>query len=138
MLRGKKRVWLSFALAMTTFLGSCYIYGTLEQKHVLQTHFLLMKFLAAGDGERAYSLTTSDYRANHTLQEFQTEFVYYKGQSISDVKDPLVLSCCSFGTAEIYAWESPGMFEFLNGPSFHYRKENGQWRFTGETNHYLD
>jgi hypothetical protein len=97
-----------------------------------------MKCLAAGHSEHAYTLTTSDYRANHTLQEFTMSFAYIKGQSVGDVKEPFVISCCAFGRAEIHAWEDPGWFQFLNGPSFYYRKENGQWRFTGETDYSMD
>ena len=97
-----------------------------------------MKFLADGDSEQAYALTTSRYRANHTLEEFEKKFAFMKGMMVASVKDPLVLSCCSFGSAEIYVWKSPGWFEFLNGPSFHYSKENGEWRFTGEMGYSMD
>jgi hypothetical protein len=97
-----------------------------------------MKFLAEGDSAQAYALTTSNYRANHSLQEFEKSFGYIKGMKVAEVKEPLVLSCCSLGTAEIYVWENPGWFEFLNGPIFYYGKEDGQWRFTGETAYSMD
>lgn len=138
MLSRRKQVWLLLILALAAMWGGCYVHGRLEQRYVLQTHFSLMKFLADGDSECAYALTTSDYRANHTLEEFKPRFAYMKGWSVADVKDPLVLSCCAFGAAEIYVWEDPGWFEFLNGPSFHYSKEDGEWRFTGETDYSMD
>jgi hypothetical protein len=96
-----------------------------------------MTLLVEGESEKAYRLTTNDYRANHTLQDFQTKFADIKGDKLFLAKDPSILSC-SLNSAEIYAWHEPGFFELLNGPSFFYRKEEGQWRFTGETKLYLD
>ncbi|HKU74811.1 MAG TPA: hypothetical protein VJR02_12945 [Pyrinomonadaceae bacterium] len=138
MVSRRKRGCLLFVLALVVLWGGCYVHGRLEQRFVLQTHFRLMRFLADGDTAQAYALTTNRYRKNHTLQEFETKVAFMKGKSVAEVKDPLVLSCCTFGNAWIHAWPNPGWFEFLNGPSFNYSKEDGEWRFTGEMDYSMD
>lgn len=93
--------------------------------------------LVKGDSQQAYGLTTNEYRAHHTLREFEQDFADIKDDEQFLAKDPSVLSF-SLKSAEIYAWRDPGWFALLNGPSFFYRKEDGHWRFTGKTELYLD
>lgn len=96
-----------------------------------------MTLLVAGDFAQAYGLTTNEYRMSHTAEEFQSTFGHFKGDSLYSPRSPTVISF-GFNSAEVYAYDDPGLFELLNGPSFFYRKEQGQWRFTGEQSNYLD
>ena len=97
-----------------------------------------MELLVAGDSEQAYRLTTNEYQASKSLRQFQEDFRHIKGDNLYLTKEPVILSCYA-GYAEIFAWQhTGGLFDFLNGPSFYYRKEGGEWRFTGEGSHYLD
>ena len=112
-------------------------YRRVEEESLLRAHSGLMRLLVAGDFEQAYRLTTDEYRAAHTVGEFQSTFRHYKEDKPCLTQSPTVLSL-GFFSAEVYAYEAPGILELLNGPSFFYRKERGQWRFTGETAHYLD
>ena len=112
-------------------------YRRAEEESLLRAHSGLMRLLVAGDFEQAYHLTTDEYRAAHTAGEFRSTFRHHEGDTRYSPNSPTVLSL-GFFSAEVYAYEVPGFFEFLNGPSFFYRKERGQWRFTGEGAHYLD
>ena len=112
-------------------------YRRVEEESLLRTHSGLMALLVAGDYERAYRLTTDEYRAAHTVGEFQSIFRDYEGDKSYLTQSPTVLSL-GFFSAEVYAYEVRSLFEFLNGPSFFYRKERGHWRFTGRAAHYLD
>jgi hypothetical protein len=133
-----RRALLIWVVAVVALLSSCYVRREFDKKAVLKTHFLVMELLVAGKSEEAYGLTTNDYRATHSLREFHDDFAHVKNDPLYLTKTPTILSC-SFGSAEIFAWpHTGGMFEFLNGPSFYYRKENGEWRFTGDGSHYLD
>jgi hypothetical protein len=133
-----RRIWLISIVVVAVLVSSCYIHREFEKKAVLKTHFRVMELLVAGNGEEAYKLTTNDYRADHSLGQFQEDFAYLKNDKLYLAKEPTILSCFA-GSAEIFAWgHTGGMFDFLNGPSFYYRKERGEWRFTGEGNHYLD
>ncbi len=96
-----------------------------------------MTLFVAGDFQQAYRVTTNEYRASHTAEEFQSTFSHFKGDLLYLSSSPTVISF-GFNSAEVYAHEDSGFFELLNGPSFFYRKEQGQWRFTGEQSHYLD
>ena len=132
------RIWLVCIVATVALLSSCLVHREFEKKAVLRTHFRLMELLVAGDIEQAYRLTTSDYQAANSLRQFQEDFRYVNGDNLYLTKEPVILSCY-LGSAEIFAWpHTGGLFDFLNGPSFHYRKEKGEWRFTGETSQYLD
>ena len=134
----RREIWVICVVAVVALATSCYVRREFDKKAVLKTHFRVMELLVAGNSEEAYQLTTTQYRASHSLREFQEEFRDLKGDKLYLTKDPLVLSC-SFGAAEIFAYpHTGGMFDFLNGPSFYYRKENGEWRFTGEGSTYLD
>jgi hypothetical protein len=124
--------------AGAALVSTCYVHREVQKKNVLRAHLRLMELLVAGNNEEAYGLTTSDYRAAHSLREFQEDFAYIKNDNLYMTKEPTILSCY-FGSAEIFAWpHGGGWLEFFNGPSFYYRKEKGEWRFTGETSHYLD
>lgn len=114
-------------------------YRRAEEESLLRTHSGLMRLLVAGDFEQAYRLTTDEYQSEHTVGEFQSDFRHYQGNnSVPHVShSSTVLSLGPF-SAEVYTGEVRSLFEFLNGPSFFYRKERGQWRFTGETALYLD
>lgn len=112
-------------------------YRRAEEQSVLRTHSGLLALLVAGDYERAYRLTTDEYRAAHTVGEFQARFRHYEGEKHYLKRSPTVLSL-GLRSAEVYADEVRSLIEFLNGPSFFYRKERGQWRFTGEVAHYMD
>ena len=134
----RRQALLIWIVAVVALLSSCYVRREFDKKAVLKTHFRVMELLVAGKSEEAYGLTTNDYRATHSLREFQEDFADLKNDKLYLTKEPTIISC-SFGSAEIFAWpHGGGMFEFLNGPSFYYRKENGEWRFTGEGDHYLD
>lgn len=138
MTRYSRRVWVSLAIVLVALISSCYVHREFEKRDVLKTHLRLMELLVAGKTEEAFQLTTSDYRAANSLSGFQAEFAHVKGDKLYLTKEARVLSCYA-GSAEIFAWpHTGGMFDFLNGPSFYYRKENGEWRFTGEGSHYLD
>ena len=133
-----RRVWVSAAIVLVVLFASCYVHREFEKRDVLKTHLRVMELLVAGKTEDAYQLTTSAYRAANSLSQFQEEFAYLKGDKLYLTKEATILSCYA-GSAEIFAWpHTGGMFAFLNGPSFYYRKENGEWRFTGEGSHYLD
>ena len=134
----RRQRWLICVVAVIALGSSCYVRREFEKKAVLKTHFRVMELLVSGRTEEAYGLTTSDYRSTHSLREFQEDFANLKDDKLYLTKQPIILSC-SFGSAEIFAYpHTGGMFDFLNGPSLFYRKENGEWRFTGEGNHYLD
>ena len=133
-----RRVWLISVVVLTALLAGCYVHREFEKKALLKTHLRVMELLVAGNSDEAYQFMTSEYRAGHSLREFQEDFADLKGDKLYLTKEPTILSCYA-GSAEIFAWPHyGGMFEFLNGPSFYYRKENGEWRLTGEGNHYLD
>ena len=112
-------------------------YRRAGEESLLRAHTGLMTLLVAGDFERAYQLTTDEYRANHTVEEFRFIFRDYERDKFHLQRSPTVLSFGLF-SAEVFADEVPGAFEFLNGPSFSYRRERGQWRFTGKVVNYLD
>jgi hypothetical protein len=133
----RQRVWLFSILGVVLLVGGFVIYREIEKRSVLKTHSQLMALLVEGKNEEAYRLTTRDYQTRHSLQEFAADLADLKNDRLYLTPEPTILSCY-FGSAEIFAWRHEGMFEFLNGPSFYYRKEDGQWRFTGETSHYLD
>lgn len=131
-------MWLIYVVVLVALLSGCYVHREVQKRNVLRTHFRVMELLVAGDAEQAYQLTTNKYRAENSLKQFQEDFAHLKGDNLYLTKEPTIISC-SFGSAEIFAWpHGGGMFEFFNGPSFYYRKENGEWRFTGEGSHYLD
>ena len=134
----KRQVWVLATVAVVALLSGCYVHREFEKRDALAAHFRLMQLLVQGDTEQAYGLTTNDYRATHSLREFAEDFADLKGDQLYLTSTPTILSC-SLGAAEIFAYpHTGGMFDFLNGPSFHYRKEAGQWKFTGETDQYLD
>jgi hypothetical protein len=134
----RREIWVICVVAFVALASSCYVRREFDKKAVLKTHFQVMELLVAGKSEEAYGLTTNNYRSTHSLSEFQKDFADLKGDKLYLTKEPIVLSCY-LGSAEIFAYpHTGGMFDFLNGPSFYYRKENGQWRFTAEGNHYLD
>jgi hypothetical protein len=134
----RRHVWGFAAVAVVALLSGCFVHREFERRDALAAHSRLMRLLVQGDTEKAYGLTTNDYRATHSLQEFQGDFADLKGDQLYLTSAPTILSCW-VGAAEIFAYpHTGGMFEFLNGPSFHYRKEAGQWKFTGETDQYLD
>ena len=112
-------------------------YRRVEEESLLRTHSGLMALLVAGDYERAYRLTTDEYRAAHTVGEFQSIFRDYEGDKSYLTQSPTVLSL-GFFSAEVYAYEVRSLFEFLNGPSFFYRRERGRWRLTGKVVNYMD
>jgi hypothetical protein len=134
----KRHIWVLAAVAVVALLSGCLVHREFEKRDALAAHFRLMQLLVQGDTEKAYRLTTNDYRATHSLQEFREDFADLKGDQLYLTSAPTILSC-SLGAAEIFAYpHTGGMFDFLNGPSFHYRKEAGEWKFTGETDQYLD
>ena len=131
-------IWVSGIVALAALISGCYVHREFEKRTVLKTHFRVMELLVAGNSEEAYQLTTSEYRSAHSLRQFQEEFAHVRNDNLYLTKEPVILSCYA-GSAEIFAWpHTGGMFDFLNGPSFYYRKENGEWRFTGDGSHYLD
>ena len=132
--RGHLFVCTAAGVALLCFGWTAY--RRAEEQSLLRTHSGLMALLVAGDYERAYRLTTDEYRAAHTVGEFQSVFRHYEGENYL-TRSSTVLSL-GLGSAEVYADEVRSLVEFLDGPSFFYRKERGQWRFTGEVAHYMD
>ena len=137
-LRLRRHLWLLWMVVGASLLYAGWsAYRRVGEASLLRTHSELMALLVAGDFEQAYRLTTGEYRARHTVGEFRAAFGHYRGESHYLPRSPTVISFGLF-SAEVYAYEDPGLFQFLNGPSFYYRREGGRWRFTGEGAHYLD
>lgn len=128
------RLWI--LLGITLLATAWFIYRHCEKRVLLHTHINLMKFLDEGNFKEAYKLTTEEYRSTHGVEEFQQELKSLTDGVSYSSRKPTVLSL-GFKHAEVYVDELH-FFELANGPSFFYRKENGKWYFTGETQIYLD
>lgn len=124
-------------VAAVVVCGGWSVYRCVEERSLLRVHHALMSSLTAGDFAQAYALTTRPYRAGHTIEAFRSAFAGLAREGYERTASPAVIS---FGpaSAEVYAYEDPGLFRSLNGPSFFYMKEDGAWRFTGERAHYMD
>jgi len=110
------------------------VYRTLAKVPLVHTHALLLALLEAREFDRAYELTTDEYRATHTLDEFRSDFNGFE----EDFEDPLnaPVSFHGFNSAEVFAYQSHGFM--YSGPTFVYRLGWRGWQFTGIYHFYFD
>jgi len=92
----------------------------------------LQQAMASKEYERAYECMSRQYRADHTMPEFVSE---WDGRLLP--LEPGALISVFFSSATIYPY-SVEFFEFLNGEEFLLVKHDGKWYFTGESVWYLD
>jgi hypothetical protein len=113
-------------------------YVEVESASVLRAYHAWMALLEKGNYGAAYLMLTQDYRDSHSLESFTAEFSRYSDPG-NPPHDPRASVNSLFrSTAEVYEHEAPDFFELLNGQCYSFRKENGQWRFTGRVATYLD
>jgi hypothetical protein len=115
-------------------------YVEVESASVLRAYHSVMTLLEAGNFNQAYLLMTDGYRASHSLQEFEVEFSQHSipGNPLHNPNASVHSLFLVNGKAVVYENEQPGFFDLLSGLCYEFRKENGEWRFTGESQQYLD
>jgi hypothetical protein len=113
-------------------------YVEAESASVLRAYHSVMTLLEAGDFNQAYLLMTDDYRASHSFQEFEVEFSQYSRPGNPPHNPNASVNSLFLFEAEVYWCEAPGFLDLLSGPSYKFRREHGEWRFTGDSQWYYD
>jgi hypothetical protein len=137
----KLRFSLKSLLVFVTLVGvwlGWRTYVARESVVVLRTYHQLMSLLEAGDFDQAYPLTTDKYRAEHSLEEFSREFSHHSIPGNQPHDPNASVNSLFLFEAEIYEHAAPGFLDLLSGKCFVFRRERGEWRFTGKVNQYLD
>jgi hypothetical protein len=137
LIRPPRPLWIGLALIVLICTG-WQGYRSVAEEPLLGTHSNVTKLLFQGDFDQAYELTTEKYRENHDPERFRSDFLGCKGHPMFAPTAHVEVISFGFSSAEVYFGNDAGFFELLNGNSFFYTKENGEWRFTGRREHYLD
>jgi hypothetical protein len=110
----------------------------IESAAVLRAYHAYQRALETGALEEAYSMMTEEYRSRHSLEKFTRNYGHHAGPGNVPHDPNASVSSLSRGRAWVYESEAPGFLELMSGKCYEFRKERGQWRFTGEVEQYYD
>jgi hypothetical protein len=105
-----------------------------RQNAILTTRYAVFyDSLSNGNMATAYDSMSSNYKERNTLEDFIGDSQYFDFLG----RNPFVSVSIFGNNATLYEYET-GTLDIYSGNVQYWNRDNGGWRFTGETQQFLD